>query len=123
MVGPGQQSKAESSKTTASFTQENGRASTAVADTEMQELNEDYMSTRESRLASLFKEYVCDDYMPSDDVAATKIVDVPGIERLSLSGNKEEGAEMKEQNTPDETENPEPNGAGGGSERVIVLDD
>ncbi|XP_030476827.2 CHD3-type chromatin-remodeling factor PICKLE isoform X2 [Syzygium oleosum] len=123
VVSPGQQSKAESSKTTASFTRENGRASAAVADTEMQELNEDYMSTRESRLAFLFKEFVRDDYMPSDDVAATKIVDVPGIERLSLSGNKEEGAEMKEQNAPDETENPEPNGAGGGSERVIVLDD
>ncbi|KAI6678741.1 hypothetical protein NL676_039537, partial [Syzygium grande] len=123
MVGPGQQSKAESSKTTASFTQENGRASAAMADTEMQELNEDYMSTRESRLAFLLKEFVRDDYMPSDDVAATKIVDAPGIERLSLSGNKEEGTEMKEQNIPDETENPEPNGAGGSSERVIVLDD
>lgn len=57
VVGPGQQSKAESSKTTsASFTQENGSASAAVADTEMQELNED-TSTRESRLASVHENY------------------------------------------------------------------
>ncbi|KAF7847978.1 hypothetical protein BT93_L2398 [Corymbia citriodora subsp. variegata] len=123
VVGPGQQSMAESSKTTAaSFTQENGSASAAVADTEMQELDED-TSTRESRLAFMHKEFVRDDYVPPGDAAATKDANLPGFEHSSLAGNKDDDVEMKEQNLPDEAANPEPNGAGGASERVIVLDD
>lgn len=111
VVGPGQQSKAESSKTTDSFTRENGCA--------MQESNAE--PTRESRLAHLLKDFLRDDLMPSDDVAATKNADLPGSERSSLAGNMED-VEMKEQSVPDEAENPEPNGAGGNSEGVNVSD-
>lgn len=123
VVGPGQQSKAESSKTTsASLTQENGSASAAVADTEMQELNED-TSTTESRLALARENCTREEYVPPDDAAAGEDANLPGIEPSSSAVTKDDDVEMKEQNVPDEAENPEPNGDGGTSEPVIVSDD